>query len=237
MESSAPTGGQSNLYDGYAQRKGWTAPHAYVDSDFYDQLWRTAGLADNRRVLEIGFGSGSFLDWALRRGHEAIGVDILPDMLAATAARGHDVRPGPLTASTFASERFDLVCAFDVFEHLTVAEIHQYIAICLKLIDGPPIFLIRFPNGTSPLSVCYQNSDITHKTILSLGIINQIASEHGLVAKRINFRPYPQSLAGRIRRAAVYGARRIICLAIGFAYFGRSINLDPNIEILLTAPE
>ena len=225
---------QREPYADYATQKGWVSDYVAEDEAYYDALWTEAGLGAGQRILEIGFGAGSFLDWALSHGHKPIGVDILPEILASTAARGHDVRQGPLRRETFTTERFDVVCAFDVFEHLTAQGIHEYIGICLDLFDGPPRFLLRFPNGESPLSSVHQNSDLTHKTILSLSIINQILFEHNLHARALIFKCYPTGILKKIRRMIAYILQFMISTLLGLAYFGGKINLNVNLEVLVT---
>ena len=55
-----------------------------------------AGLAKNLRILEVGFGSGRFLDWAQAQGMTTAGVEIIPECVEAARARGHDVFAGEL---------------------------------------------------------------------------------------------------------------------------------------------
>ena len=225
---------RSALYMDYAMHKGWVSENNPIDHLYFDELWKKSGLNQEQRILEIGFGAGSFLDWALMRGHKPTGIDILPEVLAATAARGHKVFRGPLHKDMFTIERFDIICAFDLFEHLTLQEIHQHIDDCIPLFEKSPKFLLRFPNGSSPLYCVHQNSDVTHKTILSLDLMNQILVEHNLVARALEIRPYPKEIAGKIRRAFAYFLRFMLSSLVGAAYFGKRINLDANLELLVT---
>lgn len=76
-----------------------------------------------RSVLEIGCGGGGF-GARLSVGHDYLGVE--PDEQSAATARtrvtaagaGGEVRTGTVEDVVDADQRFDLVCAFEVLEHL-----------------------------------------------------------------------------------------------------------------------
>lgn len=73
------------------------------------------------RVLDAGCGTGALLDDLARRPHtEAVGVDVSPEALALTRARGAAKRlvGGDLTRLPLAENRFDAVTALDVLEHV-----------------------------------------------------------------------------------------------------------------------
>jgi SAM-dependent methyltransferase len=78
---------------------------------------------DARRVLEIGCGGGGF-GARLSVGRDYLGVE--PDEQSAATARarvtaaggGGQVRTGTVEDVVDADQRFDLVCAFEVLEHL-----------------------------------------------------------------------------------------------------------------------
>lgn len=101
------------------------------DQDFrFDLINRLTGglLAEPRRILEIGCGSAPFLYSALRRGHDAVGIDVdyervriaelkidafdLPETYRGTA------RLGDATALEFSTGRFDLITSWAVIEHI-----------------------------------------------------------------------------------------------------------------------
>ena len=48
-------------------------------------------LEQSHRVLDIGCGHGEFLEMLTAAGHEAVGMDIDPGMVAACRAKGLDV--------------------------------------------------------------------------------------------------------------------------------------------------
>jgi len=82
-----------------------------------DVLGLAAG--ERGRLLEIGCGSGAFLERMRQLGWEVAGFE--PDPVAAEIARtrrGLDVRAGTLEAAGFAEGTFDAVALHHVIEHL-----------------------------------------------------------------------------------------------------------------------
>lgn len=73
-----------------------------------------------RRALEIGCATGEFCQALHERGGSAVGIDLSPQVIALAKARyPHlDLRPGDLQ-SAVPGEKFQLVFAWEVVEHLT----------------------------------------------------------------------------------------------------------------------
>jgi len=72
-----------------------------------------------RRLLEVGFGAGHFLDVAASRGWITAGVELSRAQAEPARARGHRVRCGDLVANDlFGGERFDVAVAIEVLEHV-----------------------------------------------------------------------------------------------------------------------
>ncbi|HEX6388308.1 MAG TPA: class I SAM-dependent methyltransferase [Solirubrobacteraceae bacterium] len=68
-------------------------------------------------VLDVGCGSGEFLNIARQRGWEVTGVEPLPDAAQVARDRGFTVHTGTLETVEL-PERYDLVTAFHVLEHM-----------------------------------------------------------------------------------------------------------------------
>jgi SAM-dependent methyltransferase len=71
------------------------------------------------RIMEIGCGSGFFLDRALDEGFaEAWGVEPSVAAVEAASPRVRDrIRIGLYDHTTFAAEQFDCICAFQILDH------------------------------------------------------------------------------------------------------------------------
>jgi SAM-dependent methyltransferase len=74
-----------------------------------------AGVGAGTRALDVGCGSGEFLDMAAARGAEVCGLDASDAMLAAARWRlpGADLRVGPIEDLPWSDGDFDLVSAFN----------------------------------------------------------------------------------------------------------------------------
>ena len=89
--------------------------------------WIAARIQDHlgtrpQHVLDVGCGAGFLANDLSQRGHLVVGVDLAQDALA--EARGHDAsgrvfyQRGDALALPFWNERFDVVCAMDLLEHV-----------------------------------------------------------------------------------------------------------------------
>jgi len=87
---------------------------------FYHALRRNAAQLPPRgaRVLDVGTAGGAFLEAARRFGYDAQGLEPSRYLVEQGARRGLDVRQGTIEAHTFDASSFDLVCLWDVIEHL-----------------------------------------------------------------------------------------------------------------------
>ena len=74
--------------------------------------------ANDRRLLDVGFGGGTFLDAASRAGWIASGVDPDPVAVSNGKQRGLDVRLGGIEAFLDQSPLYDVVTMSHVIEHV-----------------------------------------------------------------------------------------------------------------------
>jgi SAM-dependent methyltransferase len=79
-----------------------------------------AGRHHLKRVLDVGCGSGIFLDQARRAGLETHGLELNKVAAAEARGKGHDIFEGLLDelAGKPGSPKFDLITFFQVVEHL-----------------------------------------------------------------------------------------------------------------------
>ena len=222
-----------SFYEGYAEAKGWTGDDSASQFPFFDHLADRAGMKPGR-LLEVGFGEGSLLDWAKARGYHASGNDIIPSMVDAARKRGLDVRLGGLKAGDFAEKSFDWIVAMDVLEHLTTAEIIEHLSLFRALLRPGGKVVARFPNGASPFFGVHQFGDVTPLTPLSPESLGQLARKAGMqVSAELRIRPYPAGAAAKVKRWISYRARDVIELLAMTAYYGRRLTLDPDATVIL----
>ena len=70
------------------------------------------------KLLDVGCGSGMFLEEARTRGWDVSGTEYGEGPRALARSRGLHVVRAPVTDQTFVANSFDVVTAFEVFEHV-----------------------------------------------------------------------------------------------------------------------
>ncbi len=154
---------------------------------YLDRLDRSD--ADREALLEIGCGSGFFLEEARSRGYrEAWGVE--PSATAASQASPslhgriiQDVlRPGLLPDG-----KFDVICMFQVFDHLP--DPNSSLDVCFKLLKpGGEILALNHDAGSISARILGEQSpiiDIEHTYLYDRDSMGAIFRKHGFEVLRI----------------------------------------------------
>jgi 2-polyprenyl-3-methyl-5-hydroxy-6-metoxy-1,4-benzoquinol methylase len=97
--------------------------HAWNDSPItrarYQELLESfEPYRQTSRLLDVGCGAGFFLEEARDRGWQVHGNEFSAHAIEVNRAKGLDVIHGPITLDTFEPGRFDVITAFEVFEHV-----------------------------------------------------------------------------------------------------------------------
>lgn len=227
----------SKFYSGYEKWKHWDKPFNFNADEAKYFVGETRGLAiAGADLLEIGFGSGSFLAWARKNGaHHIAGTEVNAVMLKAARDFGVELMPENIeTVADLHRERFDTIVAFDVFEHLDTEQICAKLRACETSLKVGGHLVLRFPNGQSPFGLVCQNGDPTHKVALSRLVIERLM--YGTSLSVIRYRPAYRIRGGNPARALVriirYGTRSLITAILNFVY-GQSIPWDAVVTIVL----
>lgn len=224
----------NDLYSTYTELKGWGAEASNIDPVTFAYVLRAARMCGKLRILEIGFGDGSFMDWARGAGHEVTGLEILPECVAAARARGHDACLA--SDGLFAKVGFDVIVALDVLEHLDQPGFNDLTELAHRCLRPDGLIVARFPNGDSPFFGRYQYGDFTHRKPLSSRSLMQIMGPLGFeLVHAFNPRPTPVKLRAKLKRRLGYLVRDLIEIVLGFAYFGCRTPMDPNIVVIIKA--
>lgn len=216
------------VYDDYVRLKGWRFATGECPPGeaayFAAELGRHGFCCEGRSILEIGFGSGTFLRFARDNGADVVGVEIQEELLEAARAEGYAVFGSvDKVIETYPDRCFDLVAAFDVLEHLQPEESVAILRKLRRLIQsGTGLLIARFPNGDSPFGLPLQNGDYTHSVALGAGIVEQILGRSGW---RINYLGEPALVLSTpgswLFQAPRHAARRFVERLILTFYFGR----------------
>lgn len=235
---AAPSDGskQESQYGTYTKWKGWRQGNRIPK-------WQAKYFASElsydkphiiKSLLEIGFGNGELLQWCKRNGIQAVGLEIIPELVANAEANGFDVYLHSISepkseSLQFLHRTYDCIVAFDVFEHLDNEGIRAAFGFASNLLNPNGKLIIRFPNGESPFSLPFQNGDATHATYLSQSKLEQlsIGTDLQLVAYRNPRRVINRPLLA-IPRGVSFLLRTAVELALGFTYFGKWRPLDPS---------
>ena len=167
---------------GYTDWKRWPADnfgrYSKGEARYFSWLLARWHPAPIQLALEMGSGNGNFLGFARARGITVIGLESQPELrrraqIASFEAHGAitDLAPEP---------RFDLIAAFDVFEHIPQDDCIALLRNMAERLSPGGILLLRVPNGESPVGRIFQHGDLTHVTTLGLSKFKQMASLTGL---------------------------------------------------------
>ena len=186
-----------------------------------------APIAD---ALEIGFGNGRFLGFARLRHIRVVGIETQDELRRRAAAAGFEAHA--TLDEVDARHHFDLIAAFDVFEHVPQEALLPLCQTLASRLKAGGVLLCRVPNGESPFGRMFQHGDLTHVTTLGLSKFRQIASATGLEIACHGEMPWYLAARNpkRLLRAA---AQRLIERTVAFAYHWDADALAPNLVVAL----
>jgi len=140
-------------------------------------------IKDSRSVLEVGCGTGVFLDMVRECFPEKKLIGLEYNQTASTIARnkGFDVRAQSIEELASAAEQFDAVCAFQVLEHVPNPDSFlKAIFGCLRE-RGVCILTVPNPDCFTKFAVNdFGNMPPHHLTRWSRNVMRWVANHHGL---------------------------------------------------------
>ena len=225
-----------DLYGGYEIWKDWSKPFTVTAEDAAYFAGETRGTKiEDGDVLEIGFGSGSFLAWARACKARVVGTEINLALLAAARDLGFDLLPPDIeTVADKHERRFDTIVAFDVFEHFTLATVAAQARAAETMLKPGGHLVLRFPNAQSPFGLAPQNGDPTHKSALSRSAIEPLiqATSFAIVRYAPSYRIGRGGLAKWLARRLRYIARDLISGLLN-AIYAQNIPWDSVVVLVL----
>ncbi len=153
----------------YEKWKNWQSQdflrYTRAEGEYFDRLMSKFGIKSSHRLLEIGFGNGGLLGFAIDHGFTVSGIESNPELVVRAHACGVHCFD---SLSVVESGSVDVVFLFDVLEHIAQDEIPTFLAELARVLKPMGQAIIRSPNGHSPLGLSNQHGDITHRTVITL---------------------------------------------------------------------
>jgi len=135
--------------------------------------WYLPYFVGFHRVLDIGCGHGEFLQLLQEEGHEAVGIDIDPAMVATCRAQGLTAYEGDVIAwLNTQTETFDAIFSSNVIEHMDAPMVQALIHGAHKALRPGGLLLIGTPNPESMIVQFHEFwRDPTHVRLYSRQLI------------------------------------------------------------------
>lgn len=181
-------------------------------------------LPPKSKVLEIGFGNGSFFKYAKMKNWDICGTELNKALVEVAQSQGYDaIHTEDL--SHFNDGTFDLVVAFDVLEHISQAYLVNILLEVNRILKTDGMFIARFPNGDSPFGLIYQNGDITHISAIGSKKIHYLSEKTNMPIVYMGGEAQP-ILCGNLlhfcHRIIAVPVKKIVNIFINFIYFPRT---------------
>jgi 2-polyprenyl-3-methyl-5-hydroxy-6-metoxy-1,4-benzoquinol methylase len=199
-------------------------------------------LPDNKnsRILDIGCGYGNLLLYLQQQGYTHLeGIDLSPEQVATAHSIG---LKNVQQADAFSylqqlapNATYDLICMFDVIEHLHKTELLQLLELIRSRLSEKGKAIFRTPNMDAPFTSIYAFGDFTHETLLNSRSATQLMRSAGF--QMVNVVPSP--IVGQSRLKTFWQN----CLFIGISYLvkivlfatarsSQGVLLTPNMIIV-----
>jgi len=140
-------------------------------------------IKDSRAVLEVGCGTGVFMEMVRERFPEKRLVGLEYNQTASAIARnkGFDVRAQSIEELASGAEQFDAVCAFQVLEHVPNPD--SFLKAVVGCLRGKGVCVLTVPNPDSFTKFAvndFGNMPPHHLTRWSQNVMRWVAVHHGL---------------------------------------------------------
>ena len=169
----------------YKKWKKWDSESFGVlsksENAYFEAELNTYNINKKQRlnVLEIGYGNGSFLRYALNKGWSITGIEQNHELYESAKAKGYNVFLYE-DLIKLSQQEYDLIVAFDVIEHIPKENLIDLFKQISGLLREDGYFVSRYPNGDSPFGLYYFNGDITHLSFIGENFYKYLLQESNL---------------------------------------------------------
>jgi 2-polyprenyl-3-methyl-5-hydroxy-6-metoxy-1,4-benzoquinol methylase len=165
------------------------------------EVWNPAAVQPGMRCLEIGCGTGQFLNFLHHKGiTDFIGIDLDESLQSVVPepVRNHfqaiDVRT--FLGNAQKQKPFDRIFMFDVIEHFVPEDGYALLCKIRDLLTPGGSITLKMPNASSPWGLQFQHGDLTHLASYTPDSIRQMAIACGMSCDAC----YPHKLGSRSRQ-------------------------------------
>lgn len=130
-----------NHYKGYS--RGRFVSELTIQK-YEELLTRFCQFTEGKRVLDVGCGSGFFLESAKNSGWDAIGTEYGSESIEHCTGKGLIVHEGDILTIDLPKDSFDVITSFEVIEHLVDPKSH--IKRLFELLKPGGLLYITTPN-------------------------------------------------------------------------------------------
>jgi trans-aconitate methyltransferase len=179
----------SKEYKEHLENKYLPGRAFYLKKFFYPKIFSYFKEGD---VVDLGFGTGEFLDYVKSKGRKITGIDSNTFLVNMCKERGFDVTIDDVTQLNTIHTPMSNAIIDNVLEHLDMEQINSFFdKVSKKMKKGGTLVVIV------PDSKGYQR-DPTHKTFVNKEIISQMCSKYGCSIKDNFLHPFNMGFMGRI---------------------------------------
>lgn len=118
----------------------------------------------NIRILDIGCGSGLFLEFLLSQGYKnALGIDLSQDNIEICKKKKLNVVKEDAFVFLKKNQKFDLIVMNDIIEHIPKNEIADLLKLIKSCLNSDGSLIVKTLNMSNPISLDTLYCDFTHE--------------------------------------------------------------------------
>lgn len=136
--------GDGKFYDQVMKNSPYYPEWKHENDIAYNEISRVKGHV---KVLDVGCGKGVFLEHLRKKGINSTGLEFNDTAIKICKQKELEVHKKSIEEySTYNKEKYDVVCTFQVLEH--VPEVYEFISSCLECLKPGGRLIISVPNNT-----------------------------------------------------------------------------------------
>lgn len=198
---------RQRCYNAYVS-KHWGYFHTFSSKDYdhkakiYSRRFRDVLPSDKQAaILDVACGTGFFLYFLKKDGYTNIkGIDISAEQLEISRKMGIEVEKADLFEFLAGQpEKFDMIVAFDIIEHLTKDEVMKFLDSIHGALKRGGTVLVGTVNAASPMAARTVFGDFTHETVFTPESLAQVMRVCDFDVKVFAEKPVPHDFKSAVR--------------------------------------